>query len=90
MARYFFDIHDGWEFLQDSIGQDCVDGDHIRREAMRALPEIARDAIPHRGADAQAFTVIVRNADNAPVYTATLTFSGLWMSPQAQPGEPTD
>lgn len=57
---------------------------------MRALPEIARDAIPHRGADAQAFTVIVRNADNAPVYTATLTFSGLWMSPQARPGEPTD
>jgi hypothetical protein len=87
VARYFFDIHDGRAFLPDPIGQDCVDTDQIRREAMRALPEIARDAIPQRGAEAQAFTVIVRDADSAPVYSATLTFSGLWMSPESGSGD---
>lgn len=88
MARYYFDIHDGREFLPDSIGQDCVDGETIRREAMRALPEIARDAIPHHGGDTQAFTVIVRDTDNAPVYSATLSFSGLWISRHEPPLEP--
>ncbi|KQO79353.1 MULTISPECIES: hypothetical protein [unclassified Methylobacterium] len=89
MARYYFDIHDGRAFVPDPIGQDCVDADHVRREAMRALPEIARDAIPQRGADAQAFKVVVRNTDSAAVYTATLTFSGSWVSPGERPDEPT-
>ena len=88
MARYYFDIHDGRTFVPDAIGQDCVDVDQIRREAMRALPEIARDAIPQRGTEAQAFTVIVRNADSAAVYSATLTFSGLWMTPEGGSGDP--
>jgi hypothetical protein len=75
MLRYFFDIHDG-EFRPDSEGTDCADFEAARREAMIALPEISRWAIPADG-DKQAFTVLVRDEDGALVYTATLTFAGL-------------
>lgn len=75
MPRYFFDIHDG-EFRPDAEGTDCADFEAARREAMIALPEISRWAIPADG-DNQAFTVLVRDERGALVYTATLTFAGL-------------
>ena len=78
MPRYFFDIYDGRSFIRDSEGTDCANVDAIKDEAMNALPVIARDVIPTDG-DKRAFTVPVRDETNLTVYSATLTFAGLWM-----------
>jgi hypothetical protein len=78
MSRYFFDIHDGQDFSRDEVGSECNGREEVRRVAMTTLPAIANDTIPTDG-DRQAFTVEVRDEDNVSVYTATLTFAGLWM-----------
>jgi hypothetical protein len=84
MGRYYFDIHDGQHLTRDEVGIECRDPDAIRAEAMTALPAIARDAIPKDG-DRQALTVIVRNASNLTVYTATLTFASIWLGEDVPP-----
>lgn len=50
---------------------------------MRALPEIVRHAIPERAHDTQAFTLLARDEGNRTVFSATLTFAGLWMDEPA-------
>lgn len=76
--------------IRDPIGHECASYEDIRHEAMKALPEIAKGAIPQNG-DKQAFTVSVRNESNLTVYTATLTFAGIWLGEQVlPPGEPMD
>ncbi|WP_043712111.1 hypothetical protein [Methylobacterium sp. 285MFTsu5.1] len=90
MSRYFFDIHTGSTFSRDPVGTECDGMEGIRHEAMRSLPAIARDEIPKDG-DRQAFTVLVRDGNNRTVYTAALTFAGLWIgdSPIPEPEEDT-
>lgn len=78
MARYYFDIHDGFRLFRDDVGSDCSGQEAIRTEAMHVLPAIAWDSVPKDG-DRQAFTVLVRNEGNLTVYTATMTFAGLWL-----------
>ena len=78
MSRYFFDIYDGRSLQRDPIGNECEGPEAVRYEAMKTLPLLAKDTIPRDG-DRQAFTVAVRNENNVTVYTATLTFAGLWM-----------
>lgn len=78
MPRYFFDIHYGPTFARDPIGTECDGHEGVRFEAMRALPAIARDQIPQDG-DRQAFTMLVRDTNDVTVYTATVTFAGLWI-----------
>ena len=82
MARYYFDIHDGHALRRDPEGSECADPGAIKDEAMSTLPAIARDVIPTDG-DKQAFMVLVRDENNVTVYTATLTFAGLWVSDTA-------
>lgn len=77
VARYFFDFYDG-TMIRDATGHECAGQDDIRVEAMRSLPALAKDRVPKDG-DEQAFTVLVRNERNFTVYTATLTFAGLWL-----------
>lgn len=84
MARYFFDINDGKTFWRDADGGEFHGFSDIRREAMLALPEIAKDKIPKDG-DKQAYTVVVRDENNITVYTGILTFAGLWMGDVAIP-----
>lgn len=86
MPRYFFDIHYGSDLTPDTEGTVCDNPSAIRREAMRALPAIAADKI-HKDGDRQAFTVLVRNSANVTVYTATLTFAGLWIGEDIPPRE---
>ena len=81
MPRYFFDTHDGGHFRDDE-GSDLADVAAARLEAMRALPEISRFAIPEDG-DNQAYIVLVRDESGAVVYTATLTFAGLRLNGKA-------
>ena len=45
---------------------------------MTALPEIARHGIPQDG-DKQGYTVLAVDEAGAPVYTATLSYAGVWL-----------
>jgi hypothetical protein len=78
MPRYYFDIHDGQALRRDVEGSECDDDEAVRHEARHGLPEIAKGIIPKDG-DKQAFTVLVRDENNVTVYTATLTYAGLWL-----------
>ena len=90
MARYYLDIHEGRVLIRDTEGSECTDNIAVRQEAMDTLATIARDVIPTDG-DKQAFTVLVRDESNVTVYTATLTFAGLWMGDMPIPEhEPAD
>jgi hypothetical protein len=51
---------------------------------MHVLPAIARDTIPKDG-NRQSFTVLVRNERDLTVYTATLSFAGLWLGEDDPP-----
>ncbi|GLS42728.1 hypothetical protein GCM10007884_07130 [Methylobacterium brachythecii] len=89
MPRFHFDIHDGRSLMRDQDGQECGSDEAIRSLAMHSLPEIARDEIPKDG-DQQAYTVLVRDEHNLTVYTATLTFAGLWVRDPSKLGREFD
>lgn len=77
LPRYFFHVFDGGTF-HDDHGQELPDDEAVRREAMTALPEIARHGIPQDG-DKQGYTVLAVDEAGAPVYTATLSYAGVWL-----------
>lgn len=77
VPQYFFDFSHG-ETVRDPVGHDCAGPADVRTEAMHALSEIANESIP-KGGDNQAYTVNVRNTRNITVYTATLSFAGIWL-----------
>ena len=76
MPRYYFDIHSD-DVARDNHGVEMPDAAAARLEAISALPEIAADEIPKDG-DRQLYAVVVRDEQGHTIYTATLTFSGLW------------
>jgi hypothetical protein len=76
LPRYFFDIADGG-LQTDGTGTECADLDAAQRAAMQILPEIAR--FKTTSVDRHTFTVIVRDADRHPVFTAALNLTGLWL-----------
>jgi hypothetical protein len=78
MPRYFFHIFENGETTLDDTGLEFDTDEQVQFEAMRVLPEIARDEVPADG-DRQAFTVLATDEAGHPVYTATLTFAGLWL-----------
>ncbi len=79
MPRFFFDTHDG-EWDRDDVGIECANVDVACQEAKRALPDMAFDRTPRDG-DQHTITVLVSDENRQPVYTASLTFSGLLMHP---------
>lgn len=74
MARYFFDIHDD-RLTLDEVGVECDDLEGARREARRALPDMARDVLTEDG-DRLRMSIVVRDESNETVYSATLVFQG--------------
>ncbi len=74
---YYFDIFDGGAHT-DEIGTECENDEAVRRIAMQTLPRIASDEIPSDG-DRRHFTVVARDEAGLPVYTATLSFAGVWL-----------
>ncbi len=68
-----------WHATHDDAGTELESLEEVRREAMVSLPAIAKDEVPRDG-DRQAYTVLVTNEDRKPVYSATLSFAGLWLN----------
>lgn len=77
MSRYYFDIHDGTSHF-DELGTECATLEEVRDQAMRVLPEIAREQTSN-GNDRLTYTVLATDEDHRPVYSATLSLTGLWL-----------
>ncbi|MEA1835273.1 hypothetical protein U8607_24685 [Methylobacterium durans] len=79
MPRYFFDVHIDREVQRDDIGTELPALEDVRKAAQELLPDIARDEIPEDG-DQRAIVVLVTDENGRPVYSASLNYSGLWLS----------
>jgi len=77
MPLYFFDTYDGLVVTQDKTGLVLDNLDLARREAVKALPGMARDALPD-GEEAQ-FSVRVRDEAGGTRFRAVLSFRCHWM-----------
>jgi hypothetical protein len=75
--RYFFDIQDGDRILNDTEGLELDGIEAARLEAIRALPDMARDALPD--GDQQTFVVRVRDESGQTVLIAALSFVVQWL-----------
>jgi hypothetical protein len=71
MPRFFFDTHDGDHLTADEEGLDLDGIEQAREEAVRALPDLARDLLPD--GDRRSFAVTVRDESGTALLTATLT-----------------
>lgn len=78
MSRYFFDVYDDDRAPAiDASGMEFGDLAAVRAEARRLLPELALAEIAGDG-DRRSFVVVVRNEVQRTIYSATLTYTGLW------------
>lgn len=78
MARYFFDVSDTGSMQKDDEGTEFANLEDVRTAAMRLISDVARDAI-YNGGDHRSFVVVVADENAVSVYSATLTYTGLWM-----------
>jgi len=77
MPHYYFDIQDGARFIRDTVGYDCDSLEAVRKEAITALPGMARDALPEE--DPYEISVTARDADGQAVFRATLALKTEWL-----------
>lgn len=77
MPRYVLDIHDGTH-IRDDIGVECDNLRAVALEARKLLPAVPRDEVSKDG-EHRAVTVLVINEDGKPVYSAALTYTGIWL-----------
>ncbi|WP_336486480.1 DUF6894 family protein [Methylobacterium nigriterrae] len=82
MARYFFDFADLYLALRDEEGTECSNPKAVSSEALRALCQIAGER-PEKYAD-QMLNVVVRDASDRAVFTASLNLSAAWHAEQGQ------
>lgn len=73
MPRYFFDIDDGRILTPDETGLELDDVEAVRREAIKALPEIAQDALPED--DRREVVVMAKDSAGRRILTARLTLT---------------
>jgi hypothetical protein len=71
MPRYFFDTYDGDRFIPDHEGLELRDLTAAEREAKKALPDMARDALPD--GDERTLIISVRNEAGQVVLRAALS-----------------
>jgi hypothetical protein len=71
LPRYFFDTYDGHQLVSDSEGIELKDVETAKAEAQKALPDLARDALP--AGDQNTFIVSVRDEAGQVVLRAALT-----------------
>ncbi len=70
MPRYFFDTHDGDHLVIDEEGLELDNLAYVRREALSALSDIARDAVPK--GPKHAMFISVRDERRNVIFRATL------------------
>jgi len=71
MPRFHFDVHENGQFFRDEDGQDFVNVDVARKEAVLTGTSIARDAFVAGSAD--HVVVDVRKDEHAPCLKVSIT-----------------
>jgi hypothetical protein len=71
--RFYFDIHDGDHLNQDDTGLELDGLPSAQDEAVRAIAEIAKDALPD--GMRRDFVVEVRDGSGRKVLRAVLSFT---------------
>jgi hypothetical protein len=71
LPRYFFDTYDGHRLISDPEGIELKDVETAKAEAQKALPDLARDALP--AGDQNTFIVSVRDEAGQVVLRAALS-----------------
>jgi hypothetical protein len=79
MPRYYFDSTDGDHHVPDDVGLEFPDLDAAAHEAVQALPDIARDALPD--GDRRDFVTNVRDEIGKVLFRATLSLTVEWLRP---------
>ena len=82
MTQYFFDFPDLHLSTCDEEGTECANPRAVSSEALRALCQIAGDR-PKKYAG-QWLNVVVRDANNRTVFTASLNLSAAWHAEQGE------
>jgi hypothetical protein len=83
MRLYYFDVHDGETFSADDIGIECAGMDEVPKQAVKALPEMARDELPD--GDIRDFAVDARDEAGRRVLKATLSLRVERYDPESGP-----
>ena len=76
VPRYFIDTTDGHLYAEDEEGSDLPDLQAAGREAVAALPEIAKGLIDRLPTEVSS---IVRDEDGSVLFKATLRLSEEWL-----------
>ena len=76
MTQYFFETFDGDVTHDDGEGLDLPSVEEARQEALKAMPDMAREKIPD--GDFRIFRSTVRDEGGTVVYEATMTLTGRW------------
>lgn len=79
MPRYYFDTSDGVSLVQDEIGVECASLPEVKRTAVEALPELAREALPD--GDNLQMAVLVRDLEGRHILKVSLTLAVRWSDP---------
>jgi hypothetical protein len=77
VPRYFFDIDDEDRHTYDESGEELPDLEAARSEAIRVLPDIARDVLPD--SDRHVFVCRVRDETGKVVFRVTLSLVAEWL-----------
>lgn len=80
MHRFFFDTDNGSERLIDLEGRELPDNAAARWAGLEVLPDMAHDKIAE--GDHRTFSIVIRNADQIVIDTATLVLMGGWRNQQ--------
>ena len=74
---FYFDMDDGERVVHDALGTELGSLEEAAAEALKVLPELARERVQDRG---RAIQAVVRDERGQPVFRATLVVSGEWLS----------
>jgi hypothetical protein len=77
MARYFFDLYDNHHSLRDDEGTETDDLQEVHDEAISALPDMVKEALPD--GDHRVFAVKVRDTRDRVIFTASLVLDARWI-----------
>ena len=83
MPRYFIDTDNGELEVHDDEGFEFADAATAQREALRTLPEIARDRV--LDGKQRLFSAVVRDATGRAIYSAVLSFEGKVIEEPSEP-----
>lgn len=76
MALFYFDVLDGGLNLDDE-GLEFPSAAEARREALRALPDIAKGLLDAE--DEREVSITMRDAGGTLLFEATLTIEARWL-----------